>query len=157
MIYYIVKNVDTRQKVVFQTGELEKTITRGEAVLWKIKSTFPFDPLPDELIVDRHKISLIKRPFFFSERVTSLSYDDISNVVIEHSMVFASLEISHKIFGMQPLTMHYLRKKEADKVKQLILGLIIAKKEGNKEIFSLSRQELIKKASELGRARIVGQ
>ncbi len=147
----------SRKKIIFESREPYKAITRGEAVLWKIKSIFPFDLLPSILIVDRHKVSLIKRPFILSERVTSLSYDDISNVIIEHSMIFASLEIDHKIFGMLPLTLHYLRKQEANTVKQLILGLIIAKKEGNKEIFFLSRKELLKKAIELGRARIVGQ
>lgn len=127
----------------------------GGTLLYKIRSVFPFDFFPDELIIDRHKVSLIRRPFFLSERVISLSYDDISNVSMERGIFFASLEISHKIFGMPPLVIRYLKREESDKVKQLILGLAIARKEGNKEIFTSPTKELIKQAMDLGRARVL--
>ena len=139
-----------RNGVIFVKPKPGSEEMRGQ-VLMRVKSRKPFDLFPDEIVVDRHKVTLIRRPFFWAERIVSLAFEDISNVTIDHGIMFASLEIAHKIFGMPPLMVQYLDRTEANLVKRLLLGIIIAKKEGNKELFNLDRKELIEQAQQVGK------
>lgn len=144
--------MDSRQSVIFQSASSQSPPENRTDILFSIKTRKPLDLFPDELVIDRRKVNLIRRPFFFTERIVSLAYEDISNVVIEHSLLFACLEISHKIFGMAPLQVRFLKRDEANIVKRLILGLMIAKRDGLKNLLDLKTSDLITTASQLGRA-----
>jgi hypothetical protein len=127
-------------------------ITReSEIIIFKTKTVFPFTIFPDTIIIDLHKINVIKKDFFLTERVNSIQHEDILNVAVATGPLFATLKIYTRFFTGKPISIVYLKKSDALLAKQLIHGLIIAHRKGV-SLRDVEIRELLSNLQQLGSA-----
>jgi hypothetical protein len=87
-----------------------------------ISSQFPWDFLPNTIDVEESRVT-----FKFNQLLSSQSHSvdikDISNVFIESSMFFASLQVVSRTFIQNDIKIGYLNKAKAENVQKIIEGL----------------------------------
>jgi hypothetical protein len=148
----IVKEVaTTEEEIEMAKRRMDNLIEGSDVVLLKLKSIFPFQLFPDEFTVDIHKVNLITREFFWSERVHSVMIEDISDVFIETSPFFATLNVVDKNFVETLVKISFLKKDEAARARRILQGLIIAKQQ-TMDVTHINPAELIPRLEELGKA-----
>lgn len=138
----------SKQEVSNET--LQNIVERSHEVLAEATTIFPFKLFPDTVVVDRTKITIIKRNFFWSEDVVSIRIEDILNANSGVDLFFGSLNVSSRVMNS---TDHYLIKflwkHDAMHLKHLIQGYVIAQ-HNNIDVSHLSRDDLIRTLCELG-------
>jgi hypothetical protein len=141
---------DKKQKELDDANRLKKAVKKSHQVLASARTVFPMTLFPDSIIVDRTKVSIIKRDFFWTSNVISFQVEDLLNVSCAVGPVFGSLSIASRVMStVDHFNINYLWRGDALFVKSLIQGHIIAK--NNKlETDHLTRQETIDTLLELG-------
>jgi hypothetical protein len=109
---------------------VEDIINKSNRVLLHVKAVFPFDLFPNELIIDLAKVTFVMKEFFGSGTMEAVYVKDIADVIVETGPVFSTLRIVDISFGANKHFIHYLKKKDAFRARELIEGLITASKEG---------------------------
>lgn len=109
------KTEEDRQSV----DELVKSSNR---CIISISSTFPWDFFPNTINVEESRITFIFRQFLASQS-HSVDIRDISNVFIESSFFFATLQIVSKTYIQNDIKIANLNKKKAIKARMIIEGL----------------------------------
>jgi hypothetical protein len=139
-----------KEKELEEADKLKKMVKRSHQVLASTRTVFPLTLFPDSIVVDRSKISLIKRNFFWSSNVISFQIEDVLNVSSGVGPFFGSLTIASRVMStVDHFTVNYLWRNDAIFMKQLIQGHIIAK--NNKlETDKLTRKEMVEMLCELG-------
>lgn len=132
--------------------KLDLLVAQSARVILDIKSVFPFNFFPDELLIDETKVSIHTNYFFYTKEIRSMEYSDIFNVVTNQGLFFAKLEIVDRYFSQQSITIDFLKKSDALLARRLIQGLVIAKKE-KVDTTSMSTEDLIYKLSDVGNTR----
>lgn len=89
----------------------------------KISSVFPFDLFPDSIIVDQKKVDIIHRGFLAIRRVFTVFIEDIRTVRVSNGLIFASIRFELKGYEQNPDPVRFLKKQEANKLRNLIIGL----------------------------------
>jgi hypothetical protein len=119
-------------------------------VLASARTVFPVTLFPDSIIVDRTKISIIKRDFFWTSNIISFQIEDVLNVSCAVGPLFGSLTIASRVMSsVDHFQISYLWRNEAVFFKHLIQGHIIAK--NNKlETDQLTKKEMVDTLCELG-------
>lgn len=129
---------------------LRNLAARSHEVIAQATTLFPFTPFPDTVTLDRTKVTIRKRNFFWSEDVVSIRIEDVLNATVSTDLIFGSLNIASRVMNS---TDHYqikfFRKREAMFLKHLIQGYVIAQ-HNNIRVSHLSRGELIETLLELG-------
>jgi hypothetical protein len=96
--------------------------------LMKIHSVFPFDLFPNTIALQKNKIDIIHRHFFFTKEVFTVFINDIRTIRIHSGPFFATL--SFELKGMteeqNPEPISFLRKKNAHKIRGLALKLCVS-------------------------------
>jgi len=110
--------------------KVEEMLDRGNNVLLKISAVWPFDFFPDEVVVDENKVNIICREFFFSEDIHSISIFNIKDISLETNIFFATLKIVPDGYPGQPLSIKFLVKSQAIRMRKIIQGLIETSKKG---------------------------
>lgn len=104
-------------------------VTNASGPLLWIKAVFPFDLFPEEIIVDRFKIDVIKKDFFFTQNVITIPLSGTVTVNVYKSLFFSSVEIHDPSTGVKAkvttLTAH-----DAEQFRKLILGLVVGIRQG---------------------------
>ncbi len=108
--------------------ELDRTARASRRILFKTRTIFPFDLFPDELIIDENKIDIISGLFFFSKDVFSIPIGNISGVNSSFDLFFGQLRIEAWGLNKNPLPIRFLTKKDAQKARRIISGLILTTK-----------------------------
>jgi hypothetical protein len=116
--------------------ESEKNISKFENIiegssreLYRTKAVFPFDLFPDEVIIDMNKVNIIKKIFFFTQRVHGVFIQDITDIFVSTAPFFATLEIIDSGFIENSIKIPFLKIDDALKARRIIQGLIVAKKQ----------------------------
>lgn len=130
---------------------LEDLVEQAPTVLYKVKSIFPFDFFPDEIVIDTHKLNIINRIFFFSDSVASIPYSSIGDVQLETSIFFASLKVVTTALTRNLVTIRYLSKSKATRARRIILGLMVMEKEGV-DLKKIDPKEIMKEVERIGAA-----
>lgn len=139
-----------KQKELDAAAKLKKTIKRYHQVLGAARTVFPIKLFPDDIVVDRTKISIIKRDFFWTSNVISFRVEDVLNVSCSIGPLFGSLTIASRVMSsVDHFQINYLWRNDAIRMKHLIQGHIIAK-QSNLETDKLTREEMIETLCELG-------
>jgi hypothetical protein len=139
-----------KEKELEEADKLKKMVKRSHQVLASTRTVFPLTLFPDSLVVDRSKISIIKRNFFWSSNVISFQVEDVLNVSSTVGPFFGSLTIASRVMStVDHFTINYLWRNDAIFMKQLIQGHIIAK-HNKLETDKLTRKEMVEMLSELG-------
>jgi hypothetical protein len=131
----------------------EKMLSLAKAsnsILFKATTVFPFNFFPDTIIIDKTKITIIERLFFYHQDIRSYAIEDILNVEVGTSIFFSTLTCLTRYDNRKVFALRYLRKKDASFAKKLIQGLIIAKREGV-HIEELSKEEIMTHGEVIGK------
>jgi hypothetical protein len=139
-----------KEKELEEADKLKKLVKRSHQVLASSRTVFPMTLFPDSIVVDRSKMSIIKRNFFWSSNVISFQIEDVLNVSCSVGPLFGSLTIASRVMSsVDHFTINYLWRADAMFMKRLIQGHIIAK--NNKlETDKLNRSEMVEMLCELG-------
>lgn len=116
---------DTRENI----SKLDDVVKKSEDILLKVTSVFPFDFFPDDIIVDKNKVSIIHRIFFSTQLIRSIPIEGIGDVIVQSGPLFASLTMINMRFIHEPMTVQYLRKHDAIRVQQVVQGLVLAQQQ----------------------------
>lgn len=109
--------------------KLEQLVTKSNRIIYQLKTVFPFDLFPSEIIIDETKITLKERIFFYSEQVFPITYDNLNSVVVEAGVLFATMKFEISGYNENPSPMKYFWIHDARKARRIILGLIQCFKE----------------------------
>lgn len=139
-----------KDKELKEADKLKKMVRRSHQVLANVRTVFPLTLFPDSIVVDRTKISITYRSFFWSSRVISFQVEDVLNVSSSVGPLFGSLTIASRVMStVDHFPVNFLWRSDAIFLKQLIQGHIIAK--NNKlETDQLGRSEMVAMLCELG-------
>lgn len=139
-----------KEKELEEADKLKKMVKRSHQVLAHVRTVFPLTLFPDSLMVDRSKVTITYRSFFWSSRVISFQIEDVLNVSSGVGPLFGSLTVASRVMStIDHFTVNYLWRSDAIFLKRLIQGHIIAK-HNKLETDKLSRTELIEMLCELG-------
>jgi hypothetical protein len=130
--------------------ELKKVVAHSREVLANAKTVLPF-LFPHEVILDRTKISIIRRNFFWSSDVVSVRIEDTLNVSASVGPLFGSITVTSRVMSsVDHFTIERFWRADAIKLKQIIQGYLIARQNGIRTDH-LSCSELVGTLHELGR------
>lgn len=137
-----VPSKDNLQKIVSQSREV---LAEGKTVI------LPVNLFPDTVIVDRTKVTIIKKSFFWSAQVISIRIEDVLNVSTSVGPFFGSLTISSRVMNSTDhFEITHFWRNDAIRLKCIIQGYMIAQ-HNNIETSHLTKEELIETLEELGR------
>lgn len=138
-------------KLLDQREGLRKIVRKSHQLLAAAKTVIlPINLFPDYVTVDRTKVTVTKRTFFWSSSVISIRIEDVLNVACSTGPIFGSLTISSRVMNSTDhYEIDYFWRKDAIYLKQLIQGYVIAQ-HNQIDTSHLNRKELIKTLLELG-------
>lgn len=111
----------------------------------------PINLFPDSIIVDRTKVTITRRTFFWTSQVITTRIEDILAVTSNLGPLFGSLLISTRVMNSTDhYDVNYFWRKDAEYIKQIIQGYVIAQ-HNSIETKHLDRKELVDTLLELGR------
>lgn len=139
-----------KQKELEDANKLKRMVKRSHQVLASVRTVLFMTIFPDSIVVDRSKISIIKRNFFWNSNVISFQIEDVLNVSCSVGPLFGSLTLASRVMStVDHFNVNYLWRNDAIFMKHLIQGHIIAK--NNKlKTDKLTRKELVEMLCELG-------
>ena len=131
-------------------ARLQKIITQSHEVLAEANTVFPITLFPDTVLVDRTKVTIIKRDLFWSSDTMSFRIEDVLNAEVTVGPLFGSLTIASRVMSTTDhFRIDHFWRKDAIYLKRIIQGYVIA--QHNKiDVAHLSKDELIKTLNELG-------
>jgi hypothetical protein len=144
------KEVEEGQSKVASAENLEKIIKQSHEVLAEANTVFPITLFPDTVFVDRTKVTIIKRDFFWSSDTMSFRIEDVLNVSATLGPLFGSLTIASRVMSTTDhFQIKHFWRSDAIRLKRIIQGYVIA--QHNKiDVAHLSKDELIRTLGELG-------
>lgn len=129
------KKLPRRQSQV--RAELEPTVQEllgvtihSHEILYKANTVFPFNFFPDTIVIDKEKLTIIARYFFWVARITSVPIRDILSVEADIGPFFGSIHLTSRYFFTNPHAINFLWRKDAVKIQRLLQGYIIANERG---------------------------
>ncbi len=130
--------------------KLNKLVAKSHEVLASAVAVFPFDFFPDTVTLDRTKVTIKKRTFFWSSEIISIRVEDILNVTTGLGPFFGSLTVASRVMSsVDHFKVDYLWRSDALEIKHILQGYVIAH-HNNIDVAHLSKDELIATLSELG-------
>ncbi len=97
-------------------------IKKSNRRIIKISSLFPWNLFPNTIEVEESRVTFIFRQFMSSQS-HSVDIKDISNVFLQTSPFFATLQIVSRTFIQNDITVTHLNIRNAKEVKMIIEGL----------------------------------
>lgn len=142
----IVKGTTAEQ----EQEQLMQVIEKSNEILAKATTVFPLSIFPDTIILDRTKLTVIKRNFFFSEQVMSIRIEDILNVSATVGPFFGSVTIATRVMSSDDHFMiRNFTRSDAQHLKHMIQGYVIAR-HNNIACDHLTHDQLVDTLRELG-------
>lgn len=129
---------------------LNKIVKQSREILAEANTVFPITLFPDTVFVDRTKVTIIKRDFFWSSDTMSFRIEDILNVEVTVGPLFGSLIIASRVMSTTDhFQIKHFWRNDAIYLKRIIQGYVIA--QHNKiEVAHLPKDELVRTLTELG-------
>lgn len=130
--------------------ELKKAVAHSKEVIISAKTVLPF-LFPHEIILDRTKVTIIKRNFFWSEDVISIRVEDILNVSVGVGPIFGSVTVASRVMSsIDHFKIDHFWRSDATRLKEILQGYLIARQNGLRTDH-LDCEELASTLHELGR------
>lgn len=130
---------------------LARTISSSHEILISATTVFPFTLFPDTVVLDRSKLTIAHREFFWTGEVMSIRIEDILNVTVDTGPFFGSLKIFTRFFSVdKPYTVSFLYRRDALKIKRILQGYVIALQK-NIDCSTLPTPELANMLDDLGK------
>jgi hypothetical protein len=132
------------------SDDLEEVLVRSNQVLAVAKSVFPWSLFPDTIILDRTKLTVIRRSFFMTEDVMSIRIEDVLNVSATVGPIFGSITVATRVMSSTDhFTLNHFLREDVMHMKHMIQGYVIAR-HNNIACDHLTYEELIHTLRELG-------
>jgi len=133
-------------------NQIQHIVSRSHEVLASAQTVLlPNNLFPDSIVLDRSKLTIIKRSFFWSAETLTVRIEDILNVSSNIGPFFGSITISIRIMNS---TDHYeiggFLRKDAKYLKEIIQGYMIAL-HSKVNTGHLTKEELVDTLLALGR------
>jgi len=134
------------------TKKLNKIVAQSKEILAGAQTVIlPTNLFPDTVVLDRTKVTITRKTFFWSANVISIRIEDILNVSTSVGPLFGSLTISSRIMNSTDhYEINYFWRRDAIRLKQIIQGYMIAV-HNDVDTSHLPKDKLVEKLSELGR------
>lgn len=131
---------------------IRRIVKRSHEVLAGARTVpLPVNLFPDTIIVDRTKVTITLRTFFWTSQVITIRIEDILSVTSNFGPFFGSLMISSRIMNSTDhFEVNYFWRRDAEYLKQIIQGYVIAQHNAI-ETTHMDKHELIDTLLELGR------
>ena len=130
--------------------KLKKIVLQSHEVLARAETVFPFTLFPDTIIVDRTKVTIHKRSFFWSADTISIRIEDVLNVSTSIGPVFGSVTIASRVMStVDHFKVNLLWRKDAIRLKHIIQGYVITQN-NHIDTAHLTLNELVSTLTELG-------
>lgn len=137
-------------KVSFeQELKLKKLTNKSQHILYKCKSVFPFDLFPDEISIEPSQVNISVRTFFYTNHLLTIPVKNISDIHLQTTPFFASLKFIDRTFVENSFEIDYLKIHDAERVRKIVQGLIIASAE-KIDVDKIDTQTLKEQAEQLG-------
>lgn len=131
-------------------ANLKKIVAQSHEVLASANTVFPITLFPDTVFVDRTKVTIIRRNFFWSSDVMSIRIEDVLNVSASVGPLFGSLTLASRVMStVDHFRIDYFWRSDAIYMKHIIQGYVIAQ-HNNLDTAHLPKDELVKTLKELG-------
>ncbi len=132
--------------------DLQTIVEKSHQILAAGRSVIvPMNLFPDTVIVDRTKITITKRSFFWSSEVITVRIEDVLNVTSSTGPFFGSLTISSRVMNSTDhYEINYLWRNDAIYLKEMIQGYVIAH-HNHIDTSHLDKNELVQTLLEIGR------
>lgn len=113
-----------------KTDRLQSLIEKSQATLLIIKSILVFDFVPDKLVVDENKVTIIHKDFWGIRSIHSILIENISYVEVVTGVLSATLHLTDSTNSREPihLSISNLPRDKAVRARKLIQGLVQARK-----------------------------
>lgn len=124
---YVQKQQTDERKEKKQRKEgLKEYSEKSKKIIFQCRSIFPFDLFPDEIMVDTLNLTYIHNSFFVTADTQHIRLDDIEDASMTSAAFIGRVEISIK--DKDPLIISSLSKRNATRLKNILLGLVRARK-----------------------------
>lgn len=112
------------------TQPLPKDVDKKNGCLYNFTSVFPLELFPDRVILDKLKITIIKRGFLLRRRIITLPLTDTVNVRINAGPLTSQLEIADSSVKEIPVRVQHVNNNDALQFQQLVEGIVIGIRQG---------------------------
>lgn len=130
--------------------KLKNIVTKSHEVLMSANTVFPITLFPDTVTVDRTKITITRRDFFWTSDVISFRIEDVLNVSASVGPFFGALTIASRVMStVDHFKINHLWRNDAIRLKHIIQGYVIAQ-HNSIDTAHLPTKELIDTLRELG-------
>lgn len=119
------KNEQTRNKATKKEEDRQTVsdlVKKSNRLIISISSLFPWDFFPNTIEVEESRVTFIFRQFLSSQS-HSVDIKDISNVFIQSSLFFSTLQIVSRTFVQNDISIGHLDINKAHQVQMIIEGL----------------------------------
>jgi hypothetical protein len=120
----------TSPEVAKQYETLADLAQTAEHTLYECRTVFPFTLFPNHIKVSPSNVSVIFGNFFFSKSVISILIEDLRTVEVDTNILFATIKFEPVGYERKPIVVSWLFKEPALKMRQIVMGLVTAKREG---------------------------
>lgn len=148
------KNEQTKNKATKKEEDKQTVsdlIKKSNRRIISISSLFPWNIFPNTIEVEESRVTFIFRQFLSSQS-HSVNIKDISNVFIQSSLFFATLQVVSRTFVQNDIKIGYLNNRSAHRVHMVIEGLRTFA-EHNIDTSSYEINELIAKTEEFHKSK----
>ena len=114
------RNQATKKEVDRQ--QMNDLVKKSNRCIITVSSLFPWDLFPNTITVEESRVTFTFRQFLSSQS-HSVEIKDISNIFIESSLFFATLQVVSRTYVKNDIKIGHLSRKKAQKVQQVIEGL----------------------------------
>ena len=129
---------------------LKNIVSKSHEILMSANTVFPITLFPDSVVVDRTKVTITKRDFFWTSDVMSIRIEDVLNVSASVGPLFGSLTIASRVMStIDHFRIDHFWRNDAILLKHIIQGYVIAQ-HNNIDTAHLTTNELIETLRELG-------
>lgn len=130
--------------------ELKKIVSQSHEVLMAANTVFPITLFPDTVTVDRTKVTITRRDFFWSSDVMSIRIEDVLNVSATVGPLFGSLTVASRVMStIDHFKINHFWRNDAIRLKHIIQGYVIAQ-HNNIDTAHLNKKDLVETLIELG-------
>jgi hypothetical protein len=148
-----VRKKSSHRQPTANVAKLQQLVRQSSEVIARVQTVFPLTLFPHSIILDRTKITIIKRSSPWSAAIISIGIEDVLNVSTNLGMIFGSISVASRVMNSVD---HYevvgLWRGDAIELHHLIQGCTVAKNSGV-STDHLPIAELVETLHNLGRGQ----
>lgn len=118
-------------------------------VILRVSSYFPLQLFPDSIVVDKNKIDIVHRDFFWTKSVFTILLEDLTTINVFTGPLFATVRFEVRGYEQNPEPIKHLPVKDAVRLREIVLGLTKATREAV-DLTNVDEKGMIKKLRSIG-------